>query len=87
MDYKDFLTAIANLNIKNAERVVALLWFHTISDDKSEMNPREICYEFEDVGYGKQNITRTKQALTRDPRVVKARNGGFRLNPKARVEL
>ncbi|MEO7841004.1 MAG: hypothetical protein ABIU06_16815 [Anaerolineales bacterium] len=84
---KAFLTQIFNLNIKAPERYVVYLWYCSQEDPLLQITPNQIGTEFEQMGFGKQNISRIKEYLFKDKRTVKGQNNGFIIRPTARDSL
>ena len=78
-----FLQAIAELPITHAERAVALLWQCTLKDPSARMSASAIANELERAGYGRQNSKRLSDALTRDARATRQRDGTFRIRVTA----
>lgn len=82
-----FLQGLADKKMKNQDRAVGLLWFISVGDVNSGLKNTEIDKFFSDAGYGKQNITRLKNTLKKDPRVVSGTGGIFKINQKHRTKL
>lgn len=87
METTEFLKAISELRITHVERAMALLWFHSVTNNDSALSPKEICQRIEQVGFAKQNPTRIRQAFIKDRRVVKSGKEAFRINPKSFAKL
>ena len=87
MTVVQFLQGLANQKIKNHDRAVGLLWFVTIENVNFSLKASEINNYFSNAGYGKQNISRLKNSLKKDPRIVTASKGVYKINQKHRVKL
>lgn len=84
---KAFLTQIFKLNIKAPERYIAYLWYCSQESSFSGMTPTQIGSQIEQLGFGKQNITRIKDYLSKDKRTVKGQNNNFLIHPTAKDAL
>lgn len=84
---RDFLQTLKHLQIDNAERGVALLWWHSLEDHSIGISAKQLCLEIEHAGYAKQNVTRMTASLTKDSRTTKGENGTFRIKITARENL
>jgi hypothetical protein len=82
-----FLQSVIDLEVSNAERLVALLWFCSLGDQMRAMTPSELCHEIEESGFGKQNTSRSRTQLSKDRRTVKSGSDSFRISAKARGSL
>jgi hypothetical protein len=82
-----FLRSLSELKLSPAERAIALLWWHGITDSNSSTSVRDLATEIEQAGFGQQNATRLNVSLERDPRTSKTRNGEFRIRATARRGL
>jgi hypothetical protein len=61
------------------DRAVALIWFHG-REKEVGTTPRQVARELHDAGFAQQNVTRLRRSLDRDPRVRKAKGGGYRID-------
>lgn len=85
---KVFLEQISALNLSGIERAVALLWWHHKHESIGiGIDAKQLCNEIEGAGYGKQNVSRLREALKKDRRTVSNGAGNFRLNVKAIADL
>lgn len=82
-----FLQKIGLLNIKSADRAVALLWYHTVQGNDSGLTCTFICKSLEDNDFGKQNPTRLARAFSKDKRVVLGSGKNFKISIKAMPNL
>ncbi|MEO8187297.1 MAG: hypothetical protein ABI580_08045, partial [Burkholderiaceae bacterium] len=83
----EFLHAILEHGISNADRAVALLWWHGREDHNASATPGRLAEEISAAGYPRQNVTRVRDAFSRDMRTAKARKEAFRIRIGARAEL
>lgn len=81
MEPSQFLNNLATNKPSAPERAVALLWFLTDHCELEAVTSNEICKIIEESGFGKQNNTRTKDALNRDRKIVKHNKTGYRVHP------
>ena len=81
MESTHFLNNLASSSPSANERAVALLWFLTDFGQAESVSSNDICKIIEGSGFGKQNNTRTREALNRDRKVVKHNNNGYRIHP------
>lgn len=82
-----FLHAIADHDIKNSERAVALLWWHSITDHNTAMSANVLAKELEGCGYARQNVSRLREALEKDKRTAKGIASTFRIKISSRKSL
>lgn len=83
----EFLRGLGTLRCRNAERAVALLWWHTAMDSGVEKSARELAERIAAAGYPKQNVSRLRAALLKDTRTAKGSSDSFRLRVTARHQL
>lgn len=83
----DFLSALAADQPSNVDRAVALLWWYGLDDADASRSAVELAREVEAAGYGQQNATRLREALERDSRTAKTRDGKFRIRASSRGAL
>lgn len=81
MEQSHFLNNLAASNPSASERAVALLWLLTDYRELDAVSSNEICRIIEECGFGKQNNTRTREALDRDRKIVKHNKNGYRVHP------
>jgi len=86
-DVRAFLRAISQAKIENAERAIALVWLHGVTNNDAAVTSSDICREIEKAGYGKQNVTRIRSKMAKDRRTVKVGANAFRITEKARPAL
>lgn len=86
-DVRPFLRAISHEKVGNAERAIALGWFHSVTSNDAAFTASEICGEIEKAGYGKQNASRIRSQMAKDKRTVKVGANAFRISEKARQAL
>ena len=85
---KPFLEQISALNPSSVERAVALLWWHHKHESiGAGIDAKRLCDEIEGAGYGKQNVSRLREALKKDRRTISNGTGSFKLNVKAIADL
>jgi hypothetical protein len=82
-----FLQAVSHLALSPAERAVALLWWHGLTDAAAARSVRELVREIEGAGFGQQNVTRLAGSLGRDARTTKSRDGRYAIRATARRTL
>jgi hypothetical protein len=83
----DFLKLLTQNGLSHAERAVALVWFKDFMSPTTPVEINTICDEIERAGYSKQNLSRLKKKLSDDPRILKDREAGFKINPLHRPSL
>jgi predicted nucleotide-binding protein len=81
-----FLKALAPLDLSNGERAVALIWWHTRSDGAPGRAPAQVARDIEAAGYPAQHVSRIREALTKDRRIIKSRDT-FKVRIDARPKL
>jgi hypothetical protein len=86
MEVAEFIRKISLSKILTGERAVAVLWLQAAQTLKG-LSVFEVCCEIEQAGCGKQNITRIKQFLRRDRRVIKGVGGTYQIRPEALAKL
>lgn len=84
---KAFLTQVFKIHIKAPERYVAYLWYCSQENAFNGMTPTQLGSEIEQMGFGKQNITRIKDYLSKDKRTVKGQKNSFLIHPTAKDAL
>lgn len=87
MDATNFLHALTELDIKNSDRAVALLWWHGRVDHNISRSPKELAADMELAGYSKQNVSRLRKSLESDRRTAKASGENFRIRITAKAAL
>lgn len=79
----EFLSALAEADVSQTDRAVALLWWADLVGGRASMSASEIAAEMAEAGYARQNVTRLKKNLSRDPRTAKAKGESFRIKANA----
>jgi len=70
------------------ETAVALLWHHGSDDANVSLSAKQIADEMEEAGFAKQNISRLKQSLEDDKRIVRGSSSNtFRIKLGSREKL
>lgn len=82
-----FLQALATDTLKNPERWTALVWWYSTHRRATEATPRQICQDMEEAGYGKQNITRVTDTISKDRRLTRGKDGSFSVRITAKSDL
>ena len=83
---EEFLRA---LDTTFVERAVALIWWTQSRDSSASLTVAKINTALIEAGFAGQNVTRLRQALTRDRRTIKSsrRLGGFQIRAQSRGQL
>jgi hypothetical protein len=76
------LNSLVASDLNEVERAVVLLWFEQHEGKLSGSDPSALADQLESAGAAKINRSRLRTRLQNDPRVVKASNGAFKLNPR-----
>ena len=82
-----FLRHIGEEKMSIMERALGLLFLAGIEDHGNGLSAHDIAEQLRAAGYAKQNVSRLDATLKADRRTVKCGETGWRLSPKARVEL
>ncbi|HKR64729.1 MAG TPA: hypothetical protein VJZ00_13435 [Thermoanaerobaculia bacterium] len=82
-----FVEQLAGSKLSNTERAVALLYAHTALDPAAAVSARDLAQELAAAGFPLQNVTRLRDALSRDARTAKAGRDTFRIRATAIREL
>lgn len=83
---QNLLKQLSGSEYRHVDRAVALLWWYNYSGSQPVRSVSDLAGEIEAAGYSKQNVSRLKDQLSADPRVIK-REGGFRVNQQFQEKL